>query len=249
MPMMKKEELYAQADRLGIRFEEGMSYVEKNALVANALKRERLEAPDKDAEIAALRKELARLRAEKQLADVSPKAKPSADGTPIPAGRVILSPEIKPTSVQLFKYDEELGEDVAVEEVSYRDEFGRVMQTDHDLKTGTYRVKGKSGRKVVAQSTIPKENAGVSYDPQRDLVPVVTWRGRRGYIWTHQHYPNVKELLRASGYYHDYADVFSADEHPENIWYAAGKMLVCSISMTHRVFSEIEKKEAKVEGD
>lgn len=156
--------------------------------------------------------------------------------------RTVMSPEIRPAGngVQLFKYDEELGDDVNVEEISYKDDFNH-MNLQRDQATGTYKIKGKTGRKVIAQSTIPKENAGVSYNPETDIVPVVTADGKSGYIYTHSHYPNVKELLMASGQYHKYKDLFNSSIHPENIWYAAGKMLVCRKDVVEYVFSEIER--------
>mgnify|MGYP007012508138 CR=1 FL=1 len=159
----------------------------------------------------------------------------------IPNKTVILAPEIKATSVQLIKYDEELGDDLTVEEVSFKDEFG-MKPIERDLNYGTYKVKGSSGRKVIAQSTIPKENAGVTYNPARDLVPRVTYDGKTGYIYTHQSYPNIKQLLMDCGQYPKYKHLFSAKEHPENIWYAAGKLLVCSIPMVHYIFDEIERE-------
>lgn len=244
MPMMKKDELMAQATRLGIEFPDGITYAEKNSMVRQALEKERLEAPSKDEEIARLRAEVSQLR---RKAEPETRQQPSPrDEKAIPKGRVILAPEMKPTKYQLLKYEEEVGKDTAVEEVSFRDTLGK-QQLERDVNTGTFRVKGKGNRRVIAQSTLPLENAGVSYDPEKDLVPVVTWRGKRGYVWTHQHYPNVKELLMACGKYHDYEELFDSQVHPENIWYAAGKMLVCSISVVHRVFAEIEG-EASREG-
>lgn len=243
MPMMKKEELEAQARRLGIEFPEGMRYASKNKLVIEAMKREQLDAPDKDAEIARLKAEVAQLRQQANDAEhkkLQPEAEPKE--SEIPKGRVILAPEMKPTKYQLLKYEEELGQEVYVENVSWRDDRGGIREFEKDTQTGTFRIKGKSGRRVVAQSTAPKENAGVSYNPETDLVPVVSWRGKRGYIWTHQHYPNIKELLMTCGKYHDYEELFDSQVHPDNIWYAAGKMLVCSISTVHKIFDEIERE-------
>lgn len=223
MAFMKKETVEEYARLFGIDLE-GKAWGEQNQLV-----RERLEAEgytiDKNGEVHKPVKE-------------EPKPEPKPE---IPNKTIMLSPEIRATNIQLIKYDEELGEDLTVEEVSFKDDFG-TRPIERDLTYGTYKIKGSSGRKVVAQSTVPKENAQVTYNPARDLVPRVTYDGKTGYIWTHQHYPNIKGLLMDSGKYHKYKHLFSAKEHPENIWYAAGKLLVCNISMVHYVFDEIERE-------
>ena len=43
-----------------------------------------------------------------------------------------------------------------------------------------------------------------------------------------------------SGYYNEYKDLF---KDKPNVWYAAGKQLVCDPHLVHRVLREIEEKE------
>jgi len=231
MAFMKKEEVKAYAERYGIDLT-GLSWPEQNKLVQGKLEEDGYRI-SKDGEVL--------LPLEKQPETKGFQPKISRDLSGVKGVKILLAPEIKPTSVQLIKYDEELGEDLTVEEISYKDEFG-MKPIERDLTYGTYRVKGSSGRKVIAQSTIPKENAMVTYEPDKDIVPKVTFAGKTGYIWTHQSYPNIKGLLMDAGMYHKYKHLFSAKEHPENIWYAAGKLLVCNIGMVHYVFDEIERE-------
>lgn len=170
---------------------------------------------------------------------------------------VMISPELPPERYRLLKYDEELGNDIEVEERSfYMDpdtdrvydisggemDYRNKVDSYHDYTTGTYRLKNRSNRKVVAMSSVPKENYGSGMTIGKDYVPVVTWNGRAGYLWTHPTYPNVKALLKESGYYHEYKDRFTSEP---NIWYAAGKTLACDIGLVNSIFKEIETREQK----
>lgn len=151
---------------------------------------------------------------------------------------ILISPEIRPQKNQRFKYEEVIGDELEVEEANYN---GMTLEARNTNEAhGTYVVKGKTGRKVTALSTIPKENAGITFRPDIDMFPVVTFEGKSGYLLTHSRLPNVKATLKESGYWEDYRERFS--EAP-NVWYAAGKQLVCDISMVHHVMNEIERRE------
>ena len=257
MTFMKKEVLEDYAREQGINLD-GLTWSEQNKLVRASVEdsggkvtkdgyisfdneEPEVTNDERDALIDSLLHKINELTSELDKAKEPEVSKaPAPEEQRVPRGKIIMSPEIRATAVQLIKYDEELGDDLNVEEVSYKDAMAEGTKLERDLTFGTYRVKGKTGRRVVAQSTIPKENAGITYDPSIDLVPKVTYNGRTGYIWTHQHYPNVKELLKESGLYHKYKHLFTASEHPENIWYAAGKMLVVNPDVVHAVFREIE---------
>ena len=254
--------MLAKAKELGIDLE-GLTWAEQNRIVKEALEAKGylinkegiiIGEPDmveetKDTKLDEALAEIDRLKAElaSKMTDVDEKCQPEEKELKIPKGRVFMAPEIRGTGVQLLKYDEVLGDDVNVEEISYKNDFNN-MRVERDLTMGTYKIKGKTGRKVIAQSTVPKENAGVSYDPNTDIVPVITYNGISGYIWTHQHYPNIKELLMATGMLPKYQELFDSSKHPENIWMAAGKMWVVSIPMVHYVFAEIEREMANNAG-
>ena len=171
--------------------------------------------------------------------------------------QIFISPELAPERYRLLKYEEDLGEDINIVERHFEmnmatdevydisgDKISYDGQVDasHDYATGTYKVLGKSNKHVMAMSSVPKENYGSGMTIGVDYVPVVTWQGKAGYLWTHQTYPNVKALLQESGYYHEYKDLFTREP---NIWYVAGKTLACDIGLVHKIFREIEEKEAR----
>lgn len=154
--------------------------------------------------------------------------------------RVLICPEMAETPNQLFGYDEELDEEIVVEEV--RHDVDSAYKAGKDLVTGTYTVKEKTGRKVVAHTALPKEGCGVEFYPDRDWVPVVTHKGRRGYLWTHHRLPNIKQLLIESGYYEDYRHRFKDEPF---VWHASGKLLCCDINLANSVLREIEHRVAE----
>lgn len=152
--------------------------------------------------------------------------------------KVLICPEMAPTSRQLFGYEEELDEEITVEEVVH--DVDAAYKASKDMVTGTYKVTGKTGKKVVAQTALPKEGCGITFRPDKDIVPVATFKGRSGYLWTHHRLPNIKGLLIESGYYEEYKDRFK--DEPA-IWHSGGKILACDISLVHSIFQQIEDKE------
>lgn len=154
--------------------------------------------------------------------------------------RVLICPEMAATPNQLFGYEEELDEEIVVEEV--RHDVDSAYRAGKDLVTGTYTVKEKTGKKVVAHTALPKLGCGVEYYPDRDWVPVVTYKGRKGYLYAHHRLPHIKQLLLESGYYEDYKHRF---QHEPNVWHAAGKLLCCDINLANSVLREIEKRVAE----
>lgn len=238
MGYRNKEACLAEAKRLGIDASE-MSWPELQAAVSSALKREEL-GMDVKAEKPEQRKPIKRIDDPLQ----------SYIGKTI-----LLSPELASERYRLVKYDEELGNEIEVEERSFdidpntdqvfdksggKVDYGNVVDEYHDYTTGTYRIKNRSDRKVVAMSSVPKENAGMQFRPGIDYATVVTWNGRAGYLWKHWRYPNVKALLKAAGdkYYQKYKDRFKDEP---NVWYAAGKMLVCDPYLVHQTLADIEE--------
>lgn len=153
----------------------------------------------------------------------------------------MLAPLITPKKYQPVKYDEDLGEQHEVEEVYYDVNESIRNNVSRDVNTSTYRIKDTK-RRVIAQSTLPKVNAEVTYTPGTDLVPVVRDEHRKGYVWSNPGYPNVRGLLKASGYYEEFKDYFNAQKNPQNIFYVSGKMLAVSIPTVHHVFRLIEEK-------
>lgn len=232
-----KEACIEEAHRLNIKGADDMSWPQLQKAVSDALKLEGLGVQSKPD-----RKQM-KLNAEQR------RAKPYWDKT------IIISPELAPERYRLLKYDEVLGPDYDVVERQFdidrqtdqvfdiSGELGDRNSVDryHDYLTGTYRLKKRSDRKVVAMSSVPKENSGMLQRWQ-DVATLVTWKGRVGYLWKHMWLPNVKDLLMQSGYYAEYKDLFSGEP---NVWYAAGKQLVCDPHLVHKVLREIEEKEQR----
>jgi len=238
MPLLKKEELLEVAAELGVDLK-GLTWPEQQKAVNAALKA--LE-PEPEPEPAP---------EPEQEPEPAPEPGPLFEKPrnrvldAVPDQDIIISGEIQSTRQQLIKYDEPLDEELEVEEVSYMDEVGSGRLTQ-DLTTGTYRVKGKTGRRVTAQSTLPKQNAKITYNPRRDVVPVISWKGKRGYLWNHATLPSIKPLLQSTGFYYDYKDQFDAGLHPENIWYATG-LLAVNIPLVHAIMNDIEAKAKREE--
>lgn len=251
MPFMPKEEMLAAAERLGVDLS-GLSWSEQQKAVREALaqsdyffdspkpepkpikkeskKEEKEENPDRNPEQKFLEEyEAKMLQSYKE-------AKP-----------VRITAEIKPMRNALFKYDEDLGEGLEVEDVSYVSGMPNLDQRDQ--MTSTYAVKGKTGRKVFAKSTLPRENVMIYRDLHKHwLAPIVRdFHGRDGYIWSHPKYGGIKKLLIDSGYFEDYRDLFRGDLHPANIWMAGGKFFAVNMQLCERIFKEIERKAKKEE--
>lgn len=262
MPYMSKAKLAAEAERLGLDLT-GLDYQAQNKLVNAALNSEGVTSE----EVAAIMDEevsggwspswsptAAVPSTPQPVAQAAPQAQaPEHPAVPVQQDskpevaarkyikRTIISPEMAQTPIQLLKYDEDLGDDIEVEERTFNINDVASLKMKREYTSGTYVVRGANGKRVVAQSTLPKENAGIVMDPSTPIaVPLVKWNGTVGYLWTHSSLPNVKELLQASGYYERYRKTFSAD-NPQNLWYAASQVLVADMNTVHYVFREIER--------
>jgi len=174
---------------------------------------------------------------------------------------IMIAPELAPERYRLIKYDEDLGNELDIEErqfdmnmatdqvfdkaggeIDFASRAGNSADTYMDYTTGTYRIKGKNERKVMGMASVPKENYGLGIRAGIHMFPVVTWKGRSGYLWTHPFFDNVKSALQECGYYHKYKDEFKREP---NIWYVAGKTLACDIGKIDSIFEEIEALEKR----
>lgn len=236
-----KEACLAEAERLGIPDADRLSWPELQRAVSKALKLEEMGVSEVQGDDEPEMVKQRRMTPDQQMM------------LPYIGKTIVISPEMKPERYRLLKYDEVIGNDYEVVERKFDidDKTGvydvsgdlgsrNTIDQYHDYLTGTYRLKKRNDNKVVAMSSVPKENSGMIFRPGIDLVTVVTWQGRSGYLWKHMWLPNVRALLMECGYYNEYKDLF-VDE--PNVWYAAGKQLVCDPHLVHRVFHEIEQKE------
>lgn len=240
---MKKDELLAEAERLGVNIE-GLTWPQQQKAVIKA----KTEAGESAQYGSTVKKQEAGPACENEREYPVDEREPEMSQedkvlNQIRGRRILLSPEMAATKTQLFKYDEVLGDELDIEEVRFGDTDTGVMNVPaaKNEATGTYRIKGSTGRKVIAQSTLPKLNAGIEYVEGRDFLPVVTWSGRRGYLYTHHRLPNFKALLMESGYYQEYKSQLVGEP---NIWHSAGKLMTVDISLAHHIIQDIQRKEA-----
>lgn len=225
MAFISKEELTSEAKRLGINLDDYESWSDKQKAVFAAQTAEQSQniEPKKSKTKTSNAKQKATENLKKNFKD----------------GKVRISNEIMAMKYQVCKYDEEVGPDVEIEEVSANPDMIKIKD-GNGVASSTYSIKRKSGKRVIAQSTLPTENVGLTFDSARDLVPVAEYGGRRGYLWTHPIYAGIKDLLIESGYYEKYKERFDGVRYPSNIWYAGTKFVVCSIPLVHYIFTEIE---------
>lgn len=235
---MTKEVLLAEAERLGVLDQlEGKTWpqqqklvIEAKAAAGDALNQDSKGKPRPQEPVlvkpSELAKDVSRVR---RIEDYFNKT-------------VVLGAEIRPTQNQVYKYDEDLGEEPVVEDSNLLERWNMGQPIgEKSLITGTHYIKGTTGRRVIGQSTLPKENAQITFQPERDLVPVVCFGSQRGYLFTHHRLPNIKALLQQCGYYGKYREQFS---EPPAVFYLTG-LLCCDIPTTHYVFDEITRIEAK----
>lgn len=243
---MDKKTVIAEAERLGVDIE-GLAWPKMQSVVMAAQREEQDVCNivlDPDASISAEKYEEIKEEAKGHLMDERP-GDPVWVHVPVDPmddmrGKTLtICPEMAPTATQLFGYDEELGDELIVEEVVH--DIGKAeFRAGRSEVNGTYRVMGKTGKKIVAQTALPKEGSGIHFRPDVDLVPTTTFQGRTGYLWTHHSLPNIKQLLIESGYYEDYRRRFQDEPF---VWHSAGKILACDINLVHSIFREIERKE------
>lgn len=160
----------------------------------------------------------------------------------LPDEEITIKPGLKFMRHQLIKVDEPIGDDIEVEEVSMLDNLGHFNEGQTNR---TFKMKGKTGKKTVAQSTLPKEQVKITFNYARDIVPVVHSNDgvNSGYLWAHHSLPNIKELLVASNSYNEYKSYFSDATHPENVFYC-GNLIAVRKDVVHEIFHEIEMKHA-----
>jgi hypothetical protein len=229
MAYRSKAETIAEAKRLGIDIE-GMDWPTMQKVVSTALKKEALEdkAPMEIDEIKIGKKDFEEMQRRMM--------------EPYLGKTVRISPEMRPDANRIIRYFEELDDEIEVEEKTFSagDKSNDNLYNMHrDYTTGTYIVKGKTGRKVVAESSLPKENAQMIFRPAQDMFPVVTFQGRTGYLYKHHRFPNFQRALIESGYYEDYKDRLK--EEP-NVFYLTG-LLCVDVSVAHAIMNDIERRE------
>lgn len=218
----------AEAKRLGVDIS-GLSWPEMQKVVKEALERERLGVnPDRGNTVDTDGDPVPKKRKRKKIDPL--------DASNYKFEETVLAPELFPDANRIIRYEEELGDEVEIEEKSFMgmEGQGRINYgMSRDYATGTYRIKGKTGRKVKAEASIPKENAGRTFDANKDWFEVVEFQGRRGYRFS-----QFKAALRKTGYYEDYKKELCKEP---NVFYLTG-ILCVSIPVAHHIMGEIEER-------
>lgn len=246
MGFLNKETLLKLAEELDVDLE-GLSWGEQQAAVQRAMagvpEASNDTATEDDVDVPQAPVEEPKVPERLRL-----KKRPSDEEIIRRSGKVVFSREMAETNIQLFKYEENLGKGLIVEPITKEEAAQSLRTSDPRMRAennGTYRILGQENKDTIATSTLPKYNAGITWDPSRgELLPVVTWKGKRGYLLTHPTLPNVKNLLQESGYWYEFKDEFDAAKRPQNVWYAGYSLLCCDINATHSVIKRIEKKAA-----
>jgi len=241
MPFMKKQDMLAAAEALGVNLE-GLSWPEQQRAVADAIakseKNYSFEAPKPKPYVPAAKNNGGLNPKEHMMKHIKAMEESAAK-----AGPVVISSEIPPTPTQLYKYREDVGEEIDTQDVSYLN--GMPDMSKRGEASATYIVKGKTGRRQIALSTLPHQNCQIIYDPNGKhwLAPIVRdFDGREGYLFNHHNFGGIKPLLMKAGYWEEYKNRFNAVNFPQNIWMAGGKFYACDMNLCETIFKEIEKK-------
>lgn len=237
---MKKEILYEEAERLGVDLS-GLTWPQMQKAVIDAQDSEKAsEARSKE-----ILTQITQALKEEAVPGEEITVRVPLDDNDLmermKGKTLVICPEMAATPIQLFGYEEELGDELEVEEMTF-DPMDGSLSTNKDLATGTYKIKGKTGQKVKAKVGLPKEGCGITFRPDVDWFPVCTFQGHTGYLWTHHRLPNVKDALIKSGNYEKYRERF---KHEPDIWHSGGKLLACRIDLVHSIMQEIEAEAKK----
>lgn len=158
---------------------------------------------------------------------------------------LIASPEQRPTKYQKGKWYENVGTQKDTEEISF--DVGKASPF-HDRESGTknatYRITD-TGRKVEAESTMPKYSALLTYRPTKDLVAIAEYGGHKGYLWKHHRLPNIKNLLEQMGAFEEFKEEW---QKQRKIFYLAG-LECCDIPFTEYMFEKIQRELRKRDGN
>lgn len=200
------------------------------------------EDPDLDEELARLKRELAEAKAAvPQVPVVFERGRAHMEPSIEDYENVVLiaSPEQRPTQFQRGKYYENVGTEKITTDILFGVGRDTPFNRDEDgVRTATYKVEN-GNRPVMAESTMPKYSALLTYRPTKDLVAVAEYGGHRGYLWTHQRLPNVKALLDMMGVYDEYKDQWKKGTGRQ---FYLGGLLCCDISFTESMIRRIQRQ-------
>lgn len=226
MAFLSKEELEKESKRLGIDLT-GLTYQQQQGVMIAALKADGTSKPPVNKGV-------------RGKAKIIRKDEPNID---MYKGKtIIVSPELAMTRIQPFGFEEELGEEVAIDEYVYDKMLQRLssggFNTTDDKPQITHGVVslGGIGKKTVATTGLPKWNAELTFDIDHDWVFKAKFQHSEGYLWTHSNLPNVKGLLEQCGELYNWIEEFDRRK-----FYVGTSLLCVPIDYTNFVFSKIMK--------
>ena len=228
MAYRNKADTIAEAKRLGINID-GMDWPTMQREVSKALRAEEI------------KESLVKNDFEKQH-DAATRVEVDPNLIPYLGYTVEIAPQMFPDPNRIIRYPEVLGDDLLIEEKSFK--AGSVGDSEYkasrDWTSGTFKIVGKSGQRVVAESSVPKENAGATYSFSFDWFPRIEFNNRVGYpMHAYAGHPGFKDLLKQSGYWVEYKDLLKDEP---NVFYLTGKLCV-NVDVAHSIMRDIMRKE------
>ena len=173
MAAISKHDLKLLEDRYGLA-EDGLTYQQRLSRITKVQKGEPWEEVKK--------KEQKRGTVNQSSVKLSPAE--AVKRHPLFGKKLLITPLMTPDKNRNLYYDEPIGPDIEVEEVS----AGQMLwgqPEDVDRMVKDYKIVRKNPNKIVtAKTTLPKSGQEISYTIGKDLVPVVRGNdGQRGYVW------------------------------------------------------------------
>jgi hypothetical protein len=170
--------------------------------------------------------------------------------SPLIGKRLFFTPLIVPDKNRAIYFDEPVGPDITVEEVS----AGKMLYgagEDVDRMVGDYKVVSRNPNRIItAKTTLPKSGQEISWEIGKEIVPVVRGNdGQRGYIWqmaTHMRQVDdtmiqvygLKTLITQI-----YPELLGRFSGKPVMMYVDGLVLAASIPQTDAILKEHRRKE------
>lgn len=170
IPMKELELLEAN---LGLKAE-GLTYQQRCSRVTKIQKGEPWEPSEK--------KEVKRGTVDSAQVGNKPAAAPKLHK--LAGKRLYITPLIAPDKNRAIYFDEPVGPDITVEEVSAgKALYG--MAEDVDRMVGDYKIVSQNPNRIItAKTTLPKSGQEISWEIGKEIVPIVRGNdGQRGYVW------------------------------------------------------------------
>jgi hypothetical protein len=171
---------------------------------------------------------------------------------PLMGKRILITPLMVPDKNRALYYDEPVGHEIEVEEVSAGEMiYDKDKSTDRML--GDYRVISENvNRVVMARTSIPKIGQEISWLIGKELVPVVRGNdNQRGYIWSlpphmRQYEDTMIQIFGLSTLINQVApELLSKFSGKPVMMYVDGMVLAASIPQTDAIIKAWRLEEMK----